>query len=243
MKISIIVPVLNEAESLRAFLADLRKRAPKAEIIVVDGGSDDGTLALANDLAGELSLRALRSERGRAKQMNAGAASAAGDVFWFVHADTRIPRTAIADIESALKDRHVVGGFFRMRFPRERFIYRFSDSIGHYVGVLVGIRYGDHAFFCQRKDFFATGGYPDVPLFEDAEFYRRLRRRGRTRHLRSEIITSPHRYEQLGPYRLTASYLLLSALYLFRVPIPVLVRIYNRLCLSAGERPHLANRE
>ncbi len=100
---------------------------------------------------------------------------------------------------------------------------------------LFGRCYGDHGIFCRREDFVALGGYPDLPLLEDAEFYRLLRQRGRTQQLAGKIVPSPRRYEEIGPYRLTASYLLLSMLYLLRVPIPLLARIYDRLCLCANE--------
>jgi len=234
MKISIIVPTLNEVDSIREFLADLRQRAPNAEVIVVDGSSSDDTAKHAIGSCDQL----LQTTPGRARQMNLGASAANVNVFWFLHADAAIPYGAVSEIKRTLQDQHVVGGFFRIRFPRERFVYQLSDTIGHYLGLLVRIRYGDHGFFCRRADFFAAGGYPDLPLFEDAEFYRRMRRRGRTRHVRNKIITSPRRYERLGPYRLTASYLLLSTLYLLHVPIPVLSRIYSRLCVRAEEQPY-----
>ncbi len=242
MKISIIVPALNEEDSIREFLSGLRQRAPNTEIIVVDGLSTDNTTARANGYCDQL----LQTTACRARQMNLGAKAAHGEIFWFLHADTTIPFGAVNQIERALQDRHVVGGFFRVRFPRESFIYRLSDTVGHYLGLLVRIRYGDHGFFCRREDFLAAGGYPDVPLLEDAEFYRRLCRRGGMRHLRSQLVISPRRYEQLGPYRLTASYLLLSMLYLAGIPIPFLARIYNRLCLSRTGQPRgerLAERE
>jgi len=238
MNMSIIVPVLNEAALIREFLVELRDRAPKAEIVVVDGTSSDRTTELATGLCD----RTLQTAPGRARQMNAGASVAKGDILWFLHADARIPDDAIVDIQCALRDREVIGGFFRIQFPRPDLIYRLSDLLGHYAGLLLGIRYGDHGFFCRREDFFAIGGYPDLPLLEDAEFYRSLRRRGRIRHLSSKIVASARRYEEIGPYRLTAAYLLLSALYLLRVPIPLLKRIYDRLCVRADKLPRWLNK-
>jgi hypothetical protein len=167
--------------------------------------------------------------------MNAGAAVAQGDVFWFVHADCEVPPDCLNEIAHTLQDRRVVGGCFRIRFPRRELIYRVSDAGGNLAVELFGRCYGDHGIFCRREDFYAVGGYPELPLLEDAEFYRRLRHRGRTRQLDSMIVTSPRRYEEIGPYRLTATYLLLSTLYLFRAPIHLLARIYNRLCLCADE--------
>ena len=236
LNVSIIVPVLDESERLEPFLAHLRQRAPSAEIILVIAlGSRD-----FSELAKARCNRVLVAPRGRATQMNAGAAVAQGDVFWFVHADCEVPPDCLHEIVHTLQDRRVVGGSFRIRFPRHQLIYRVGDSGGNLAVELFGRCYGDHGIFCRREDFVAVGGYPDVPLLEDAEFYRKLRRGGRTEQLPSKIIASVRRYEEIGPYRLTASYLLLSTLYLFRVPIPVLARIYNRLCVSRNE-PH--NRE
>lgn len=233
-QISIIVPVLDESARLRRFLEHLRRRAVFAEIIVVDVA---GSQSVPNS-ATELCDRVLTARRGRAAQMNAGAAVASGGVFWFVHVDCEVPRGCLDQIAHTLQDRQIVAGCFRIRFPRRELIYRVGDAGGNLAVELFGRCYGDHGIFCRRGDFFAVGGYPEIPLLEDAEFYRRLRRRGRTRQLRSKIITSPRRYEEIGSYRLTASYLLLSTLYLLRVPIPTLARIYNLLCLCQNEPPH-----
>jgi rSAM/selenodomain-associated transferase 2 len=231
LNISIIVPVLNEGDWIRPFLEHLRKRAPCAELILVNAvGSESVPESVA-----KLCNRVLTSRCGRAAQMNAGANIARGDVLWFVHADCEVPSGCLEEIARTLQDRQMVGGCFRIRFPRGELIYRMSDAGGNLAVEMFGRCYGDHGIFCRRADFVAIGGFPDLPLLEDAEFYRRLRRRGRTRQLSSKIVTSPRRYQEIGPYRLTASYLLLSTLYLLRVPIPILARLYERLCLCRNE--------
>jgi rSAM/selenodomain-associated transferase 2 len=232
LKISIIVPVLNEGPRIGPFLDHLRERAASAELILVNAA---GSQSLSESISG-LCDRALTSPRGRATQMNAGAKAAGGEVLWFVHADCEVPRGCLEEITNTLQDRQVVGGCFRIRFPRRELIYRVSDALGNLAVESFGRCYGDHGIFCRREDFIAMGGYPDVPLFEDAEFYRCLRQRGRTRQLSSYIITSARRYEKIGPYRLTAAYWLLSLLYVLRVPISLLARIYGRLCLRGDER-------
>ena len=179
--------------------------------------------------------RVLTSGRGRAAQMNAGANAASGGVFWFVHADCQVPPGCLEEITRALQDRKVVGGCFRIRFQRRKLIYRVSDAGGNLAVELFGRCYGDHGIFCRREDFFAVGGYPNVPLLEDAEFYRLLRQRGRTRQLASKIVPSPRRYEEIGPYRLTAAFFFLSALYILRVPISTIARLYERLCVIQRE--------
>ena len=226
MKISVIVPVLNEAALIREFLVDLRNRAPRAEIIVVDGTSSDRT----TEYAGGLCDRLLQTAPGRARQMNAGARVTRGEVLWFLHADARIPNTGIVDIESALKDRQVVGGFFRIRFPRRAFVYRLSDCFAHYVGLLLGIRYGDHGLFCRREAFEKAGGFPEVGLMEDADFFRNLRRIGRIAVIPQRIVVNPRRYELIGPSRLTLAFGVIGLLYFFRAPRRLLRLIYRHMC-------------
>jgi len=222
--LSIVVPVLNEAELIAGFLRKLRNLGPDLEIIVVDGGSSDGTWSLAEPLAD----RVIRARRGRASQMNAGAEIARGEVLWFFHADLDVPPGAVAEIESALTNPRIVGGCFRLRFPRRELIYRVSDSLGN-VGVnLFGFALGDHGIFCRRVAFRRVGGYPEVPILEDAEIYRRLRREGRMVQLREEMISNPRAFEAHGRYRTTAVYFSILALYVLGVPIRVLNRIYRR---------------
>jgi rSAM/selenodomain-associated transferase 2 len=237
MNISIIVPVLNESERLAVFLEHLRERAPLAEIIVVRAAGSERI----SESAAKICDLVLTAGRGRAAQMNAGARAARGDVFWFVHADCAIPPNCLEQIAGTLEEPQMVGGCFRIRFPRPQLIYRVSDAVGNLAVKLFGRCYGDHGIFCRRDAFSAIGGYPDGPLFEDAEFYHLLSQRGRTRQLQSYIVPSPRRYEKIGPYRLTAAYVLLSALYISRVPIPFLEKIYNRLCLCREERTKRLN--
>ncbi|MFN2507479.1 MAG: TIGR04283 family arsenosugar biosynthesis glycosyltransferase [Chthoniobacterales bacterium] len=231
--VSIIVPVLDEAELIRDFLQDLRRRAAGAEIIVVDGGSEDDTMVLSAGLADTV----LKTERGRARQMNAGTAIARGNLFWFLHADAIVPANALNHIADALRDDALVGGCFRLRFPRRECIYRFSDSLGN-VGVeLAGLALGDHGIFCRREAFFSVGGYPDVPLMEDAEFYRALCRLGRMRQLPPAILASPRRYEQLGPWRTTIFYGLILGLYIAGVRLNTLAAIHARLTCVEDRLP------
>lgn len=220
-RVSIIVPVLNEAAIIRDFLERMRADAPEAEIIIVDGGSTDGSFEIANKIAD----RAVQSSRGRAVQMNAGATSASGDVFWFVHADSAIAQSSLASIEKILIDSKVVGGCFRLRIDSLRWIYRIRDALGNLLVDLTGIALGDRGFFCRRETFLEVGGYPEISILEDAEFYRKLRSRGRLVQLHETIQTSPRRYEKLGPATTMLFYALVMLLYLARVPIPALERM------------------
>lgn len=220
--VSIIVPVLNEAVLIGDFLRQLRLVAPTAEIIVIDGGSSDGTKSIAKPLADLI----ISAQRGRASQMNAGAAVARGDVLWFLHADLRVPGNSLTAIERTLADAHTVAGCFSLRFPQRQLIYRVSDSLGNLDVEVVGFALGDHGIFCRHQAFHRLGGYREIPILEDAEIYCALRRIGRTLQLRDEIFCSPRAYKKHGPYRTTAVYFLILALYVVGVPIGPLNRIY-----------------
>lgn len=224
--ISIVVPTLNEAPEIGLLLEKLRQRAPDAEIIIVDGGSSDSTAAMATGRCNQL----LRTGRGRAVQMNSGAAVAGGEILWFLHADCEVPPNCTDAIRVALNDPRVIGGFFRIRIPRKQLVYRLTDSLGHYLGLALGMRFGDHGFFCRRTVFEEIGGYPDVELMEDGEFFRQLRKHGRIRVISSPIVVSARRFEAMGPIRLTLAYGLIAALYAVRAPLPVLARMYRRMC-------------
>lgn len=223
--ISIVVPVLDEAALIGPFIAHLRVRAPGAEIIVVDGGSRDGTRATAAPFADVL----ISAPRGRASQMNAGAALATSNILWFLHADSILPHDVMRDIWSALNNPDVAGGCFRLRLPSRKMIYRVSDSLGNLGVQVFGFALGDHGIFCRRNAFEKSGGYPDVPILEDAEIYRALARQGRMRQLPAEIVSSPRSYQKWGPYRTTAIYSLILALYVLGLPIRLLYPLYQHL--------------
>ncbi len=227
-QLSIIVPVFNEAPLIRPFLQHLRQRAPGAEIIVADGGSSDGTDRLAAGFCDQL----VESDRGRAMQMNAGARAAYGDILWFVHVDAEVPKRCLGEIERIMDNPKVAGGYFRIRLPRG-LIYRLTDSFAHYAGIAVRMRCGDHGLFCRRTVFLDIGGFPEVPLMEDVEFFRRLYRRGRVTYSDKRILVNPRRYEAIGRTRLTLAYGFIAMLYVFGVPLSMLASIYKRLCGEA----------
>jgi rSAM/selenodomain-associated transferase 2 len=225
MTISIIVPTLNEAELIQSFIKHLHERAPKAEIIVADAGSSDGTAELAAPFAD----RVIHAKPGRAAQMNAGALVAHGDILWFLHVDAEVPRNCLDEIERIMNDPRVAGGFFRIRLPRG-WVYRLTDSFAHYAGIMLQMRCGDHGLFCRRTVFLEIGGFPEVPLMEDVEFFRRLRHVGRVTCSQKRIVTSPRRYEMIGPLRLTLAYGVIATLYNFGVPLSKLASLYGRVC-------------
>lgn len=235
--VSVIVPVLNEAKLLPGFLADLRTVTGGAEVILVDGGSSDETVSMARSLA----ARVIVAPRGRAAQMNAGAEIARGDVLWFLHADLKLPPNALEQIRATLCDPQFAGGCFRLQYPRREWIYRVSDSLGNLGVSVFGFALGDHGIFCRRSAFVRVGGYPVVPILEDAELYRRLHRIGRMKQLREKIVSDPRTFERGGRYRTTAVYFLILVLYVGGVPISWLNKIYRRFSASVS-RPGGGNR-
>jgi rSAM/selenodomain-associated transferase 2 len=230
MQFSIVVPVYNEASLIRPFLQHFRGRASGAEVIVADGGSSDGT----PDLAAGLCSQVVIGKRNRAAQMNLGARTARGDVLWFVHVDAEVPKECLAEIAHVLDDRTVAGGYFRIRLPPHP-VYRLTDTFAHYAGLLLRMRCGDHGMFCRRSAFVDVGGFPEVRLMEDVEFFRRLRHCGRVVCSDKRIVVSPRRYEAIGRARLTFAYGFIAALYVCGVPLSILDRIYQRACCAARD--------
>lgn len=233
VKISIIIPVFNEAAILPGFLAHVREHAPAVDLIVCDGGSSDGTCELAARLEGEYRCQLIQGPRGRASQMNSGARAASGEIFWFLHVDSQLPAGCVESIHEALADPARVGGCFRLRMPEVRTIYRVSDWLGNIAVDLFRIALGDHGIFCRREVFEKLGGYPEIPLMEDARFYQALQRYGSVRQLRPMITTSPRFYEKHGPVRTTLYYLFILALYVIGTPISLQHRVYRHLARSA----------
>ena len=193
-RLSIIVPVLDEASGIAASLAALvALRSRGHEVIVVDGGSADNTLALCAGRADAV----LEAPRGRARQMNAGAAQARGDVMLFLHADTTLPDQADACIARALM-RGAQWGRFDVRIEGASAMVPLIAATMNLRSRWTGIATGDQAMFVRRELFQRVGGFPDQPLLEDVELSHRLRMSARPSCLRERVLTSGRRWEQGG---------------------------------------------
>lgn len=199
--LSIIIPVRNEAAGIAAALQALAPvRARGAQVIVVDGGSGDGTVALAEAaLAPDGHL--LHSPPGRARQMNAGAQRAEGAVLLFLHADTQLPADADALIAHALMDGRHVWGRFDVRIAGRPWMLRVIAALMNRRSRWSGIATGDQALFMTRAAFDAVGGFPNQALMEDIEISKRLLRHSRPACLAQQVVTSGRRWETRGVWR------------------------------------------
>lgn len=190
MKISIIIPTLNEEATIRELAESLEQLHGEYEVIIADGGSDDATVSLLR----QCGLRVIETARGRGRQMNAGAKLATGEALLFLHADTRLPQNALAMMETLLQDSHVCGGNFSLIFDGKTREARLLTRLYPLLR-LGGMCYGDSALFIRRNVFEQLGGYREYPIFEDCDLYRRMRRVGRFVRLPSAAITSSRRFE------------------------------------------------
>ena len=195
--LSVVLPVLNEAPGIVAALQALAPlRAGGAEVVVVDGGSADRSAELAGPLADQV----LAAPRGRASQMNAGAAAARGDILLFLHADTCLPEGAAGLVAQAMAGGHRWGRF-DVRIEGKSVWLPLVAALMNLRSRLTGIATGDQAVFVAREAFVAVGGFPDIPLMEDIELSRRLRRIGRPACLAARVTTSGRRWETHGVWR------------------------------------------
>lgn len=198
MKLSIIVPILNEAEGLPDLLANLLPYQRKGcEVLLVDGGSHDGSAALAECVG----FTVLTAPRGRARQMNAGAQAAQGDILLFLHADTRLPAGADDLVRQALSGGRRRWGRFDVSIDGKPWILRLVAFCMNHRSRLSGIATGDQGIFVRRSAFVAVKGYPDQALMEDIALSCRLRREARPACLAARVTTSGRRWEARGVWR------------------------------------------
>ena len=221
-RISIVIPVLDEAGRIVATLAALAPlRAQGAELIVVDGGSSDGTAALCKGLADAV----LSAPRGRALQMNAAARAASGAVLLFLHADTTLPDDALTQIAQAVQTQP--WGRFDVRIAGRSPMLPVVAALMNTRSRLTGIATGDQALFVRRDAFDAVGGFPAQPLMEDIELCKRLRRLGRPACLRAKVVTSGRRWDSRGAWRTIGLMWRLRLLYWLGVPAERLAAAYR----------------
>ena len=223
MTLSIVMPTFQEAGRIAETLDAARALGGDIEIIVVDGGSSDGTAEIARGLG----ARVIEAEhRGRARQMNQGAAAARGDVLLFLHADTLLPPDARSAVAAILSDPAVAGGCFRLRFDDDHPVLRVSSALSSFGFRL--FHYGDCAYFVRRSTFCEMGGFNAMPLLEDLDFWLRLNRGRRIVVAPASVLTSARRFKDVGVVRQQALATLIVLLYMLGVGAPRLARLYHR---------------
>ncbi|MCM4157952.1 TIGR04283 family arsenosugar biosynthesis glycosyltransferase [Gramella sp. AN32] len=222
MKISIIIPALNEEGYLEKTLSHTLKLKGNFEIIVVDGGSTDHTQAIAE---GFNPVQTLVAGKGRANQMNHGALHAKGEIFLFLHADTVLPQNVYQEITGQLRKPGHIGGSFRLRFDKYHPFLNLYSWCSRFN--LEYFTYGDHAIFVKKEIYNLIGGFKSIPFMEDIEIQKRLRKKGKFKKLKSYVLTSGRRFEKNGiKYQLLLDVFLIF-LYNFRVAPRTLKRFYK----------------
>lgn len=219
--LSVIIPTFNEARIIGQTLDTVLGLRGHVEVILVDGGSSDGTATLGR----ERGVQVLMAKRGRGLQMHAGACVARGDVLWFLHADTQVAPESIGQIAATLRDPAVIAGNFYVRFDGTRRAARFLTWLYPRLRRF-GLVYGDSALFVRREAYERVGGFRPFPIFEDLDLVRRLRECGHFAHLVTIVVTSSRRFEGRSFALTFARWSLLQTLYWLGVSPQMLGRWY-----------------
>lgn len=208
MKISIVIPCLNESAFIEKTLAHLHSLTGSFEFIVVDGGSTDETTEIVRKFG---SVQLISSEKGRGVQMNRGAQIAKGEILLFLHADTYPPADTYISIITAFQQTKIVAGSFYLKFDHENWALKIYTWMSRFNFSL--FTYGDHGIFVKKKVFKEIGGYKEIPFMEDVEIQSRLKELGKFKKLDTAVLTSARRFLLTGPVRQLALDLLLVGLF------------------------------
>ena len=224
MKISIIIPVLNEAALIVQTLSALQPlRAAGHELIVVDGGSSDDTIALSEPLADQI----IRSPRGRSRQMNAGAKIARGEILLFLHSDSLLPKGADQWIICEMEKRGKNWGRFDVRLSGRHFLFRIVELLMNLRSRITCIATGDQAIFVKKKLFETVGGFPDIDLMEDITMSKFLKKYGPPLCLWQKVATSSRRWQRKGIFRTILLMWFLRLIYFYKADPSQLARFYE----------------
>ncbi len=198
--LSIIIPVLNEATIIQPILGRLLYNDAGVEIIVVDGGSQDNTFELAIATGAKVIVS---PQRGRANQMNAGAAIATGDILLFLHADTQLPIGYLTMVKDTLAQPKTIAGAFELAIDGQKPSLRLVETMVKLRSRWFSLPYGDQALFLKKSVFEEIGGFADLPIMEDFELVQRLKQKGKIAIAPAAVLTSSRRWEQLGVFKTT----------------------------------------
>ena len=224
--LSIIIPTYNEENNIESTINSIKQFSGNAqfEIIIADGGSTDNTI----DLARFHECQVIDSKKGRGAQLNVGARAATGNLLLFLHADTILPNDFITHINNSLYNENTTGswGRFDVKLSGKHFLFRIIEKMISLRSRFTGIATGDQAIFVDRETFFTIGGYKNIPLMEDIELSKRLKRLSSPVCLKQYVITSSRRWEDNGIIRTVLLMWLLRFLYLLGVSPNFLKRFY-----------------
>ena len=221
--IAVIIPILNEAKILEKTLSRLQPELENHELIIVDGGSTDGSIDIAKRYG-----KVITAERGRAKQLNAGASAATGDILIFLHADIWLEQGAFAAVETALSSGYVGGGFLQ-KIDGPSILYRILEITADMRGKYLKVFYGDSGIFLRRNDFQRIGGFPEVPIMEEMGFSKGLRKLGKTKMVKPRIHISARRWETNGIVRTTLKNWFITLLYFLGFSLERLAKLYRNI--------------
>ncbi len=227
--ISVVIPVCNEENILTELFTTL-EQLPIDEVIMVDCGSRDATWHLLQKWSKHQASRFRRiiskTSRGRGKQMNAGAKLAAGDILLFLHADTSLPMNGLKLMRTTMRQANIVGGVFCLKINSSHFFLKFISWIANLRSLYMRLPYGDQGYFVRRDLFTQMGGYREIALMEDLEFFSRLKKEGEIAFLKEAISTSARRWQRQGYYFASVRNLVLLCLYALGVSPDKLARWY-----------------
>jgi rSAM/selenodomain-associated transferase 2 len=198
INLSVIIPVLNEAETIAHTLQHLQ--ATTVEIILVDGGSTDNTVEIAQARGVKVILS---PEPGRAMQMNTGAKYATGNILLFLHADTQLPKNYLQQVEETLEKPKTIAGAFQLKINSPNPLLRVIEKGVNARSRFLQMPYGDQGIFLKKETFEHMGGFPNLPLMEDFQLMQNLRKQGKIRLASAKVLTSARRWEKLGVIRTT----------------------------------------
>jgi rSAM/selenodomain-associated transferase 2 len=229
MEISVIIPTFNEEQTIEKTLEALSRLQNVSEVVIVDGGSADRTVEIVENYKRLKNLRLVKfgiASRGR--QMHEGTKHAAGDIFWFIHADTRPVQGSGRQIKALMRYKEVVGGNFNVVFNGTSRWARFLTWLYPYLRS-IGLVYGDSAIFARRSVYERIKGFRPYPLFEDVDLYKRLLKRGDFVHVNLPVTTSSRRFENRSFFWTFAKWSVFQGLYWVGVPPRLLSKGYKQI--------------
>lgn len=220
--ISIIVPVLNEEKTIEKLLKQLNSLSGEKELIVIDGGSNDNTIEIASEFC-----KVVKSKKGRANQMNKGAKISEGNILWFVHSDSMVSENSLYEIESAINEGYIGGGFSLFFYDYDTKFMRFLSRTSNWRAKYLGLYFGDQGLFIRRDIFNEIEGYEEIDLMEDWDISKRMEKKGNMKLLDIKIGTSARRFKNGGQLRTLLLMHKIKILYVLGVSPSKLNKIYR----------------